>query len=82
MFKVELKFKNAPIIGGSGKVFAEVIDSRTFYMTPDELAKLQAMVDARNDMLIEVLPYAPTSAKAAFTLVEGVIAAQKKRGHY
>ena len=82
MFKVELKFKNVPIMGASGKPFAEVIDSRVFYMGGDELAKLQAMVDARDDMLVEVLPYAPTTAKAALAMVEAVVAAQRAKGHY
>lgn len=79
-FKVNVKFQNEPLMGVNGK-FADVTDQRVFYMKDEELTKLQDLA-AERGMSVEVLAYAPTSAKGVLSQIEQIVAAQKAKGHY
>jgi hypothetical protein len=77
--KVRINFRNGTLDGPNGP-FADVHDSLTFYMTPEEVGKVVAMALERG-VTVEVMSYFVTSAEQALKEVEQKIAKGNSFAH-
>lgn len=74
-----MEFINGTLDGPNGP-FAEVHDSLTFYMTPDDVSKLVGLASEKG-VKVELLPYYVTSAEQVMKQVAQKIAKGNSFGH-
>lgn len=80
LLKVNIKFLQTPLQTANPNWAIPVIGEKLYYMTAEELSKLQD-VAKENDIRVELLPYGPTTAKGVLGDLPA-LKQQKLRGQY